>query len=95
MAPSFAIRWRQDEGIEVWLPHRPIEVVKCIAQRNPSTDQLSDVTGAIRIEIHLCVEVGAFRQRGMDIDAERGRHLQRVDNVKVVRPGFGEIFPRM
>ena len=29
----------------------------------------------------------------MNANAERGRHLQRVDDVQIMRPGLGKILP--
>jgi hypothetical protein len=52
-------RGRQDEGIEVWLPHRPVKIIECVAQRNPGVDQLSEPTRSVRIEIDLRVKVAA------------------------------------
>ena len=88
-------RWRQDEGVKVRPPHRPIQIVEGIAQRNPGVDQFGDITRPIRIEVDFRVKIAALCQSGMDINAERGRHFQRVYNVKVVSPGFCEIFPRV
>jgi hypothetical protein len=60
---------------------------------NPVIDQLFYITRCIRIEVDLRVKIAAFCQGGLDIDAEGRCHFQRVYNVKVVRPRFGEIFP--
>ena len=51
--------------------------------------------GVVGIEVDRGRKVGALGHARADPHAERRRGLQRVDHVEVVRPGFGQVLPRM
>ena len=86
---------RQNERINVGLAHGAVERVERVAERQPGIDQRRHVGRAIGLEVDFGFELAFFRQRRIDVDAEGARHLQGFDDVQVMRPGFGEILPRM
>ena len=63
-------------------------------RRKPGFDQLFYMPGDIRIEIHRNRKVADFVELGWTL-AEGAGHFQCIHDVKVVRPRFGKIFPRM
>ena len=88
-------RRRQDEGVEVRLAHAVVEAVDRIGQREPGVDQRVEIGLAVGIEINRHLEHGFAADLGVDSQAEGIRRLQGIDDVKVVRPDFGEVFPGM
>ena len=58
-------------------------------------DDLLDRCFDVRIEIKAS-RMGALSvDRGFDSKAEGARRLQRIDDMQVMRPGLGEVLPRM
>jgi hypothetical protein len=84
-----------DERIQVGLAHAAVEVVERERERQPIIDNPSDVDPALRIDAKVGGQRATVVQRRVDLDPEGTRHLDRVDDVQVVRPGLGEILPGM
>jgi hypothetical protein len=83
----------QNERIKIGLPHASVDAVESEGERQPRVDQLRDALGAIRLEIDPRLQIFAGVDSRIDIDAESASRLERIDDVKLVRPGFGKVFP--
>src|SRR6202011_2535810 len=81
-------RRRQDERIKVELAHATVNAVEREGERKPSVDQLRDALCPVGLKIDVRLEFGADAEGRMDVDAERMRHFQRIDNMEIVRPGL-------
>src|SRR5690606_3165036 len=57
--------------------------------------QRVEVTLLIGIEIDIHLDCGVAAEPGVDAEAECSRSLQRIHNVQIMCPGFGEVLPRM
>ena len=88
-------RRSDDERVEIGSAHRPIDAVHGDDERRPGVDNPLDRTLHVGVEVELG-EVRAFPINSRrDPEPERVRRFERVDDVQVMRPGFGEILPRM
>jgi hypothetical protein len=85
---------RQHKGIKIRQAHGAVETVDRKGDRQPGVDQLFHVGGIVRIEIHPRHQFAPRRAR-LDLDAESRGGFQRVDDMKIMRPGFREILPGM
>ena len=88
-------RWRDDERIEIGSAHRAIDAVHGDDERRPGVDNPLDRTDRIRVEVELGEMRAFFVDRRRDPEPERARRFERVHDVEVMGPGFGEILPRM
>ena len=88
-------RRRDDERVEIGPAHGPIDAVHGDDEGRPGVDNPLDRTVCVRVE----VELGEMRALSVDSrrdpEPERVRRLERVDDMQVMRPGFGEILPWM
>src|SRR5690606_32049949 len=86
---------RQYERIGVVLTDGAVEVVDERGERNPVLDEFVNAVRAIGIEADLRGELAALVDGGLRVDTEGRSHFGRIDQVQVVRPAFGEVFPRV
>ena len=70
--------------------HAPVDRIGGEGERNPGFDQTVRI-GHVRVEVDGGGET--FRQLGRNDKAEGTRRLERIDHVKVVRPGLCKILP--
>ena len=54
-----------------------------------------EVTAVDGTGIEIGMQQAGLVEVRVEADAETHRHFNRVDDVEVVRPGFGKVFPRM
>ena len=88
-------RRRQHERIDVALAHGAADIVDGKDIRQPGIDDLFDAFGLVWIEVDAGGEVAGLVDFGSDRHARRRDHLERINDVQIMRPGFREIFPRM
>lgn len=85
---------RQNEWIKVRFSHATVDRVHRNGQRDPGIDQPVYIPRLVGIEVDYGAEVGLI-VGGLNPHTERGSHFQRIDNVQIMRPCLGEIFPRV
>jgi hypothetical protein len=88
-------RRREDEGVEIGSAHRPVDAVHGDDERRPGVDNPLDRTDRVGVEVELSEMRPFLVDSRRDPEPERVRGFERVDDMQIMRPGFGEILPRM
>src|SRR3954447_5743662 len=86
---------REDERIEIAHAHGAVDAVHGEGEGQPCVDDGLDVPRFVRVEADARRQLPVAVHLGPHLHAELASHLQSVDDVKIVRPGLGEIFPGM
>ena len=82
----------EHERIKIVQAHAAIDGIYRKRERQPRFDEAIHA-GVERMKIEY--RAGTLRQFRTDLEACDVRSFEGVDHVKVVRPGFGKILPRM
>jgi hypothetical protein len=87
---------RQDKGIEVGLTMQRLMLLTAnVTGSHRSIKVCMDVIGVDCRPGQIGLGPGFHGHLRVDPQTESTCHFQRVHNMKIVRPGFCEVFPRM
>jgi len=87
--------WCDYEGIKIALTHGAVDAVYRKNKRYPRVDDPLDAICEICVECDGCGMVANLVKTGSNRDPTCANHFQRVDDMQVMGPRLGEIFPRM
>ena len=94
--PQFVDRQRRkDEWVRVGQTEPSIQIIQYVRQRKPAADETLERRWSRRHRVRRLGERGFIAALRAQRQTARRRRLECVDDVQIVRPGFGPVFPGM
>src|ERR1700744_880211 len=84
-------RWCEHERIKVFRSNRPVHAVHGEHERQPGCHDAFEIGDRVGIEIDLGGKPFRRSRGRSHLNAEVTGHLERIDNMEIVRPTLGKI----